>query len=161
MLDCLEEKKQKFDFGDFNMAFKYFKTKDTINNDSQLSTGQYTAYTTSPSNMIRLDILSYRGNVLEAIEWCEQRGGTDTRHVKSRLFTFFLQIKNMYEKDFKEKPEKIKSLRYRITKGNYQDLLGAFEEIDEYLYSKGLTKIDLREYYDPMDAIGEDEMNAE
>lgn len=139
------------------MSFHRFPRKnEDINNATEK--GGFESYSTSPSNVLRILILEKRELVLEAIMLSLQ-SNKETVYFRSSLFTMFQSIRNMLDKDLE--PDKLKKLRGLILNGSsFESLLNAFEEIEDYLYKKGLTKIDYGEVYDSTDATAEDEKNG-
>jgi len=114
--------------------------------------------TRSPRDTLKLMILQRWNYVNDALEiyYKQQAQGIEPfiAPVKSGVIALFNQIRPAILGDKKVDHEQVVGL---VFSKNFQDLEDGFNELSDWLYSKGLLKFDELSLYDSTDANEEDE----
>lgn len=97
----------------------------------------------APEKIINKIILEKRAYVIDSLEAYHRqvfkRQRADIYEVRTRLNSLFEEIAPALEESLS--PEEYQDLRDSIHKGTDTDLLDAWEQINKFIYSKGLTNI--------------------
>jgi hypothetical protein len=108
-----------------------------------------TTITTSPKDVVKISILERRKYAIDAFEFYINKKALNVNPsiaiIKSRMFSFFLEIGASYKRDKKEEYDKVIML---LQSADYAKLITAFNILNEYLDAKGVTKIDTIKQYD-------------
>ena len=119
--------------------------------------------TTAPNHILKILILQRRNDVIEALEVYHknkfQGGNPYTYEVKSRIKSLYYEIRAVLERTLKK--EELEKLRKLIDSNEEKELLNAFEQIDDLLDRKKLTRIDSIVEYDYKDIEGENTFKLE
>ena len=118
--------------------------------------------TTPPADVLKILILEKREYVMEAINKYQIEAfkgfAPKDNYIKAGLFTLFLELKAMLLNSvFKKEKVLFNGKEEAITKQTIETInsniksdkwLEAFEFLNNYLYAKGLIKVDSRSHYD-------------
>jgi hypothetical protein len=116
-----------------------------------------TTVTTPPTDVLKISILERRSLVINSIETYTKllvrSGGRreDFKHLISSLNSLFMEVRAAMAKEKIEvKPiqEKIQSMSMAQEDIEISKVLEVFYQIDDFLYSKNLTKFDTTQKYD-------------
>ena len=102
---------------------------------------------TAPANLVKLQILEARYNVIYALEFVEEkkkyRSIKPEETVRGRIKTLYLTVYSLLKTRFPKRHEEIKKF---VNSDKVEDNELAFLMIDEILYKVGLTRVE-REIY--------------
>lgn len=88
------------------------------------------------SNISKILILEKQQNILIAIEQNNQTGGNPLKSViRSRIITYFYQIRLLLEKYF---PKEYLEVKDRIFSENLEELIYCFEIMEKAVYNLGI-----------------------
>jgi hypothetical protein len=116
-----------------------------------------TTVTTPPTDVLKISILERRSLVINSIEaytkLLVRSGGRreDFKHLISSLNSLFMEVRAAMAKEkieVKAIQDKIHSMSLSEVPAEITEILNVFYQIDDFLYSKNLTKFDTTQKYD-------------
>jgi hypothetical protein len=117
------------------------------------------------TDILRILILQRRNDVIDAMEryhMLSENSEPSCEVVRSRLFSFYLEIQAMLKRKYDNSmhkdnnPCKYKDLKDTIGQGEFKELEAVYLSFNEFLDANRLTRIDTKQIYDSTRVVDED-----
>jgi len=114
-----------------------------------------------PSDLLKIMVLQRRDDVLAALEaynkLSARSSGVPPHALKARIRTLFIDLKAALKNDMDE--ERFLHLSNLVDSDDVDEMLDAFDLVNEWLYNKKVTRFDTRKSYDPSRAEKENQVH--
>lgn len=118
---------------------------------------------TIPStDLVRFSILERRSYVIDSIELYNRKRfkgyDPETYEIKARLWSLYIELEGGFIQDHPE--QIVKEFESKLLSDEFDELIEAFRQLNQYIFNKRLTNIFGRKEYDGTNVELENEMKG-